>query len=74
MNTTTLEAARVAKSRVPALFGAKALVVGIGITRIDGGYGLKVNLAAPPAPDAELPEAVDGVPVRIEVVGAVRKQ
>ena len=46
---------------------------GVGITRIDGGYGVKVNVEAAPAADAKLPEAIDGVPVRIEVVGKLRK-
>jgi hypothetical protein len=76
MNPTTLDEARAAKAKALDEFRrkAKASVVGVGITRIDGGYGVKVNLDAPPAPDTELPDAIDGVPVRVEVVGKIRKR
>ena len=73
MNTTGLDDARAAKERAKAVFAGRAAVVGLGITRIDGGYGLKVNLDTPPAPDADLPDAIDGVPLRFEVVGPIRK-
>ena len=49
-----------------------ASVVGIGLTRVGDGYGVKVNLDAPPRAQANLPETIDGVPVRIEVVGPIR--
>jgi hypothetical protein len=74
MNPITLDEARAAKARALNEFRRKASVVGVGITRIDGGYGVKVNLDSPTDPDAELPEAIDGVPVRVEVVGKIRKQ
>ena len=74
MNRTTLDEARAAKARALAAFSEKASVVGVGITRIDGGYGVKVNLGEPPPSDAELPESINGVPVRVEVVGTIRKQ
>jgi hypothetical protein len=74
MNACTLDEARAAKARALDEFRRKAYVVGVGITRIDGGYGVKVNLEAPPAPDAELPEIIDGVPVCVEVVGKIRKR
>jgi hypothetical protein len=51
-----------------------ATVTGVGITRVGEGYGVKVNLGAAPEEGTELPEAVDGVPVRVEVVGEVRKR
>ena len=73
MKTTGLDEARAAKKRAKAIF-AKASVVGIGITRVGDGYGVKVNLDAPPADGAELPETIDGVPIRIEVVGPIRKR
>jgi hypothetical protein len=38
------------------------------------GYGVKVNLREEPGRDVQLPDAVAGVPVRIEVVGALRKR
>jgi hypothetical protein len=73
MNAHTLDEARVAKARALELFARFASVVGVGITRIDGGYGVKVNLREQPAAGVILPESVDGVPVRIEVVGPIRK-
>jgi hypothetical protein len=58
---------------VLAVFQALVPVVGVGITRADHGYAVKVNLQAPPPEGTTLPDVVDGVPVRVEVVGAVRK-
>jgi len=48
--------------------------VGIGITRIGEGYGLKVNLRTAAGKGVELPDKVDGVPVKVEVVGRLTKQ
>jgi hypothetical protein len=72
MNTIGLDQARAAKERAKSLFAGKPSIVGIGLTRVGDGYGVKVNLDAPPPPDAGLPETIDGVPVRIEVVGTIR--
>lgn len=69
----TLEQARAAKSRVLDLFARLVPVVGVGVTRVDGGYGVKVNLQAQPPSGVTLPGDVDGVPVRVEVVGTIRK-
>jgi len=74
MKTTGLVEARAAKERAKAIFASKPSVVGIGITRVGDRYGVKVNLDAPPAPDANLPESIDGVPIRIEVVGPIRRR
>jgi hypothetical protein len=70
----TLDEARTAKPRALALFESLAEVVGVGITKIGDGYGLKVNLREAPAHDTSLPTEVDGVPVRLEVVGQPRTQ
>ena len=35
--------------------------------------GLKVNLREPPQPGVTLPETLDGVPVRVEIVGTLHK-
>jgi hypothetical protein len=72
MKTIGLDEARAAKERAKSIFAGHASVVGIGLTRVGDGYGVKVNLDAPPASDATLPEMIDGVPVRIEVVGPIR--
>jgi hypothetical protein len=70
--TYTLEEARKAKPRALAVFQPLTTVVGLGITRIGDGYGLKVNVAEEPPAGTTLPDAVDGVPVRVEVVGQPR--
>ncbi len=72
MKTIGLDEARAAKERAKSIFAGKASVVGIGLTRIGDGYGVKVNLDAPPASDANLPKTIDGVPVRVEVIGPIR--
>ncbi len=68
----TLDEARAAKAKAAKLLAKHPLVNGIGITRIDGKYGIKVNLVRE-APDVEsLLEGVRPVPVRLEVVGPIR--
>jgi hypothetical protein len=74
MNTQTLEAARAAKQQALRVFEPLASVVGVGITRVDGGYGLKVNLQQQPGTGVSLPSEVNGVPIRIEVVGPIKKR
>ena len=74
MNSSTLDQARAAKSQVLSAFEALADVVGVGITRFDGGYALKVNLRRTPAVGVVLPKEVDGVPVQVEVVGSISKR
>ena len=72
MNDSTLEQARAAKGHVRDVIGQLADLAGVGITRMDGGYAVKVNLTGPPR--AKLPSEVDGVPLRVEVVGPIRKR
>jgi hypothetical protein len=72
VNTTSLDEARAAKSKTAALLAALP-VVGVGITRVGDGYGLKVNLSEGVAVDA-VPEQMDGVPIKTEVVGEIRKR
>ena len=74
MNPHTVDEARAAKKRAMDVFKRLAPVVGIGITKIDGGYGVKVNLRDKPKGKVALPETIDGVPVRVGVVGAIRKR
>jgi hypothetical protein len=71
----SLQEARAAKERTKELFRRVApdAAVGIGITKLDGGYGVRVNLRQELSPDLELPGDVDGVPVRFEVTGPARK-
>ena len=72
MPPVTLERARAAKRTAQRLFETVDIVVGVGITRLSGQYAVKVNLSGPVAPGTELPTEIDGVPVRVEVTGAIR--
>lgn len=63
----TLEQAQVAKIKVKRLLAGAAEVAGIGVTRVGDDYAVKVNLSAP---GAEIPDNIDGVPVRVEVTGS----
>jgi hypothetical protein len=74
MQESPLDRVRAAKAHAHAVFSELADVVGIGITKINSEYGLKINLGSPPVKPAELPTEVDGVKVRVEVVGPIRKQ
>lgn len=71
---TTLNEARAAKAEALKVFGALGRVVGVGITRVGDGYGVKVNLQERPKAGVTLPETVEGVPIRVDVVGVIRKQ
>ena len=73
-NGHTLQEARAAKTRALQISERLAPVVGVGITRIGDGYGIKVNLRETPVAGARLPNNVDGVPVQVEVVGEIRKR
>ena len=62
-----LEAARAAKSKLLEQLKGNPLLRGIGITEVDHRFAVKVNLARPsPTP---LPLEVDGVPVKVDIVG-----
>ena len=74
MSNATLEQARAAKEAALKAFDRLVKVVGVGITRIDDGYGLKINLPEEPPEDVTLPQEVNGVPIRVEVVGRPRKR
>ncbi len=70
----TLNRVRSVKADAHGTFSRLASVVGIGITRVGAGYGLKINLHAAPDGTVTLPADIQGVPVRVEIVGAIRKQ
>lgn len=74
MPGVTLEQARAAKAAALRRFEKLGTVVGVGITRVDGDYAVKINLQAPLPEGTELPTEIDGVPVQVEVVGSVRKR
>jgi hypothetical protein len=64
-----LEQARAAKERLRMTLKGRPDVRGIGIARAADGYQLQVNMSRDPG--SELPGAVDGVDVRVRVVGAI---
>jgi hypothetical protein len=67
-----LEKARLAKSKAKEAFRTVGHVNGVGITRKEGKYAVKVNLSA--APKRTPPKTIDGVPVVVQVVGEIHKQ
>lgn len=67
-----LEQARAAKARLRAELAGHRGVRGVGLVRVQQGYAVRVSLAS--AADDDLPPDVDGVPVRVAVVGAVTPQ
>ncbi len=70
----TLAQARSVKAEVAATFKTIGKVVGVGITQIGDDFAVKVNLSEAPAADREVPKRVDGVPIQVEVVGALKKR
>lgn len=72
MPQVTLEKAQAAKQTALRRFQTIGKVVGVGITRVAGEYAVKVNLSEPVEPGTELPTEIDGVPVRVEVIGSIR--
>ena len=72
MQPRTLDEARAAKAEAESVFSALASVVGVGITRVGEGYGLKINLLE--ESKMTLPEEVAGVPIQVEVVGPIVKR
>ena len=70
----SLDEARAAKDKAKQLFVGNVGVVGIGITRVDDSYAIKVNLRDAVSDEEKAPTSIDGVPVQFEVVGAIRKQ
>ncbi len=65
----TLKDAKAAKTKAARMFADQSNLQGIGITKHANGYGIKVNLLED---GAALPAEIDGVPVRVEVVGRIR--
>jgi hypothetical protein len=71
----SLKDARAAKGPTAKVFGKLVGDVAVGVMRLDGDrYGLKVNLTEEPPDGVSLPSEVEGVPIRVEVVGRIRKR
>lgn len=43
-------------------------------TRFRGEYAVKLNLSEPIEPGVKLPSDIDGVPLRVEVTGTIRRR
>ena len=69
----TLDEARAAKRKAAERLARVPEVNGIGVVRVQGGYGLKVNLAEEVAAGT-IPDTVDDVPLQIAVVGRIRRR
>ena len=69
---SSLSQARAAKAKLQTLLRKHPTVNGIGITRLEQGYGVKLNLSAPR--DDRIPDEVDGVPIQVETVGPIVKR
>jgi hypothetical protein len=69
----TLSQARAAKAKVVELMKCSDAVNGVGIARQGAGYAVKLNLVRPANTDA-VPSRVDGVPVKVEVVGHIERR
>jgi hypothetical protein len=71
----SLNEAQKAKAKAAKVFTPLVGEVAVGIVRLgQEEFGLKVNLSEPPGEDVSLPTEVDGVPVKVEVVGKIRKR
>lgn len=68
-----LKRAQAAQDRLVDSLGEHPDVNGVGLARADGGYVLKVNVRTGRAREA-VPSEVDGVTVRVQIVGRVRKR
>ena len=68
-----IDRARSAKQHLRRDLDGRSGVRGIGLARGEGGYRLQVSVASA-ADAAAVPAAVDGVAVRVRVVGAVHAQ
>lgn len=72
MSGTSLEKARAAKAHTVDMIGDSDDVVGVGITKANGGFAVKVNYRTDGLIN-RLPDVIDGVQIVKEVVGNIRK-
>lgn len=72
MATITLKRAQAAKREVQRLTRHLDTGAAVGITRIGDAYGVKVNLTAPLDDRDAIPAEIDGVQIRVEIVGQIR--
>jgi hypothetical protein len=73
MGATDLTRAQAAQDHLTETLADHPEVNGIGIARADGGYVLKVNVRTEGARES-IPAEIDGVAVRVQTVGRIRKR
>ncbi len=72
MRQVTLDRAQAAKAAALRRFKGVDEIVGVGITRVEGQYAVKINLSGPPPEHVKFPSDIDGVAVCVEVTGRIR--
>lgn len=72
MAKSPLSIARAAKEHAKSVLSRLPGVVGIGLTKVEDRYAVKVNLEAELPRSAKAPRSIDGVPVKYDVVGRIR--
>lgn len=72
MPRISLEQAQAAKKSALRRFEKLESVTGVGITRVRGDYAVKLNVSEPIEPGVKFPSDIDGVPLKVEVTGAIR--
>ncbi len=71
---TAITLARAAKDQALKLLSNVPGVVGIGLTKIDDQYAVKVNLEAALPKSLRVPREINGIPLSFEIVGRVKAQ
>lgn len=72
MPRISLDRAQAAKRAALKQFEKLGTVTGVGITRVEGEYTVKVNLSEASDPRVTFPADINGVPVCVEVTGTIR--
>jgi hypothetical protein len=72
MPQISLDRAQAAKRAALKKFETLGTVTGVGITRVEGEYAVKVNLSEAIDPAMEMPADIDGVPVCVEITGTIK--
>lgn len=70
----TIAQARAAKDVAKTELAGFPGIVGIGLTKVGDDYALKVNLRQALRGGMCVPKSIAGVPVKVEVVGQIRKR
>jgi hypothetical protein len=70
----SIDQARRAKESAKSALADLPGVVGVGLTKIGDDYAVKVNLREALPGGVSVPKQIEGVPVCVEVVGAIRKR